>query len=43
MYGEPKTRGYTTTGEMTDEEADYWDEYYPKNPPKVDPARTADL
>ncbi|MDR0497083.1 MAG: hypothetical protein LBH42_05670 [Treponema sp.] len=21
--------------EMTDEEADYWDEYYTKNPPKV--------
>jgi len=20
---------------MTDEEADYWDEYYTKNPPKV--------
>jgi hypothetical protein len=25
--------------EMTDEEADYWDEYYTKNPPKVDPAK----
>jgi hypothetical protein len=23
--------------EMTDQEADYWDEYYTKNPPKVDP------
>jgi hypothetical protein len=25
--------------EMTDEEAEYWDDYYTKNPPKVDPAR----
>ena len=25
--------------EMTDEEADTLDEYYTKNPPKVDPAR----
>jgi hypothetical protein len=25
--------------EMTDEEAEYWDEYYTKNPPKVDPAK----
>jgi hypothetical protein len=25
--------------EMTEEEADYWDEYYTKNPPKVDPAK----
>jgi hypothetical protein len=25
--------------EMTEEEADYWDEYYTKNPPKVDPTR----
>ncbi|GHV77773.1 hypothetical protein AGMMS49942_25940 [Spirochaetia bacterium] len=24
--------------EMTDEEADYWDEYYTKNPPEIDPA-----
>ena len=24
--------------EMTDEEADYWDEYYTKNPPKIDTA-----
>ncbi|MHC6204552.1 hypothetical protein ACYULU_15335 [Breznakiellaceae bacterium SP9] len=24
---------------MTEEEADYWDEYYTKNPPKVDPAK----
>jgi hypothetical protein len=23
--------------EMTDEEADYWDEYYTKNPPEIDP------
>ena len=23
--------------EMTDEEADYWDELFTKNPPKVDP------
>jgi hypothetical protein len=23
--------------EMTDQEADYWDEYYTKNPPTVDP------
>ena len=25
--------------EMTDEEADYWDEFFTKNPPKVDPSR----
>jgi hypothetical protein len=25
--------------EMTDEEANYWDEYYTKNPPRVDPAK----
>jgi hypothetical protein len=25
--------------EMTDEEADYWDELFTKNPPKVDPNR----
>jgi hypothetical protein len=25
--------------EMTDEEADYWDEYYTQNPPRVDPAK----
>ncbi len=25
--------------EMTDEEADYWDEFFTKNPPKVDPNR----
>ena len=25
--------------EMTDEEADYWDEFFTKNPPKVDPGR----
>lgn len=24
---------------MTEAEADYWDDYYTKNPPKVDPAR----
>ena len=24
---------------MTEEEADYWDKYYTKNPPKVDPAK----
>jgi len=24
---------------MTEEEANYWDEYYTKNPPKVDPAK----
>ena len=24
---------------MTDEEADYWDEYFTKNPPEVDPAK----
>jgi hypothetical protein len=24
---------------MTEEEAAYWDEYYTKNPPKVDPAK----
>jgi len=24
---------------MTEEEADYWDEYYTKNPPKVDSAK----
>jgi len=23
--------------EMTEEEADYWDEYYTKNPPEIDP------
>jgi len=25
--------------EMTDEEADYWDELFTKNPPKADPKR----
>ena len=25
--------------EMTDEEADYWDDLFTKNPPKVDPTR----
>ena len=25
--------------EMTDEEADYWDEFFTKNPPTVDPAK----
>jgi hypothetical protein len=25
--------------EMTDEEADYWDEFFTKNPPKADPNR----
>jgi hypothetical protein len=25
--------------ELTDEEADYWDELFTKNPPKVDPNR----
>ncbi|GHV15810.1 hypothetical protein FACS189493_0290 [Spirochaetia bacterium] len=25
--------------EMTDEEAKYWDDYYTKNPPMVDPAK----
>ena len=24
---------------MTEEEADYWDEYYTKNPPRVDPSK----
>ena len=24
---------------MTEKEADYWDEYYTKNPPKVDPSK----
>jgi hypothetical protein len=24
---------------MTDEEADYWDEFFTKNPPKADPNR----
>jgi hypothetical protein len=24
---------------MTDEEADYWDEFFTKNPPNVDPAK----
>jgi hypothetical protein len=24
---------------MTDEEANYWDDYFTKNPPKIDPAR----
>jgi hypothetical protein len=23
--------------EMTDEEAEYWDDYYTKNPPEIDP------
>jgi hypothetical protein len=26
-------------GIMTEEEADYWDEYLTKNPPKVDPSK----
>jgi hypothetical protein len=25
--------------EMTDEEAEYWDDFFTKNPPKVDPAK----
>ena len=25
--------------EMTDEEAEYWDEFFTKNPPNVDPAK----
>ena len=25
--------------QMTEEEADYWDDYYTKNPPKVDPSK----
>jgi hypothetical protein len=25
--------------EMTDEEANYWDEFFTENPPKVDPAK----
>jgi hypothetical protein len=25
--------------EMTDEEADYWDDFFTKNPPKIDPNR----
>ncbi|MDR0316811.1 MAG: hypothetical protein LBH97_07930 [Treponema sp.] len=25
--------------EMTDEEAEYWDDFFTKNPPKVDPNR----
>ena len=25
--------------EMTDKEADYWDEFFTKNPPKADPSR----
>ena len=28
-----------TGHEMTDEEADYWDEFFTKNPPVVDPAK----
>ena len=24
---------------MTEEEADYWDEHYTKNPPKIDPSK----
>ncbi|GHV37311.1 hypothetical protein AGMMS49546_04670 [Spirochaetia bacterium] len=24
---------------MTEKEAEYWDDYYTKNPPKVDPAK----
>ena len=24
---------------MPEEEADYWDEYYTKNPPKIDPSK----
>ncbi|MCL2602809.1 MAG: hypothetical protein FWD91_08365 [Treponema sp.] len=26
-------------GTMTEEEADYWDDYLTKNPPKVDPSK----
>jgi hypothetical protein len=29
----------TSFHEMTDEEADYWDEFFIKNPPAVDPAK----
>jgi hypothetical protein len=25
--------------DMTEEEANYWDDYYTKNPPKIDPAK----
>jgi hypothetical protein len=25
--------------QMTEEEAEYWDDYFTKNPPKVDPAK----
>ena len=25
--------------QMTDEEADYWDEFFTKNPPKIDPSK----
>ncbi|GHU60260.1 hypothetical protein FACS189444_6890 [Spirochaetia bacterium] len=25
--------------EMTEEEANYWDEYYTRNPPKIDPTK----
>ena len=28
---------------MTEEEADYWDDYYTKNPPKIDPAKKGGL
>jgi len=26
-------------GRMTEEEANYWDDYYTKNPPKIDPSK----
>ena len=36
---EKATEHETKFYEMTDEEAEYWDDYYTKNPPKVDPAK----
>jgi hypothetical protein len=35
-----KDQSETETGdEMTDAEADYWDEFFTQNPPVVDPAK----
>ncbi|MDR2490403.1 MAG: hypothetical protein LBD20_03265 [Spirochaetaceae bacterium] len=40
MYNEMKGGGIEEPmNEMTDEEADYWDEFFTKNPPTVDPAK----
>jgi len=29
----------TEQNDMTEEEAEYWDDYFTRNPPKTDPAR----